>query len=86
MALGEVCPRHREKGEKEANFGPFPVCRGGKTGINVTHSEEKRKKRRWRGGFRANIAAEVCPRPLGAAPVRLEWARKHLFRPNFPLG
>jgi hypothetical protein len=72
MALGEVCPHHQEKGEKEANFGPFPVCRGRKTGINAAHGEEKRKKRRWRGGFRANIVVEGCPRPLGAAPTRLD--------------
>jgi hypothetical protein len=72
MALGEVCPHHQEKGEKNANIGVFLVCRGGKTRINTAHGEEKWKKRRWRDGFRANIAAEVCPHPLGAAPARLE--------------
>jgi hypothetical protein len=72
MALGEVCPHHQKKGEKEANFGPFPVCRGGKTRINAAYREKKRKKGVRRDGFRANRAAEDCPRPLGAAPARLE--------------
>jgi hypothetical protein len=84
MALGEVCPRRWEKGEKEANFGLFPVCRGRETRINAAHSGEKWKKRRRRGGFRANIAAEVCPRPLGAAPRPKEACSVVLLSPLDP--
>ncbi|MDR1468375.1 MAG: hypothetical protein LBT00_03685 [Spirochaetaceae bacterium] len=45
MALGEVCLRRWEKGEKETNFGLFPVCRGGETWINAAHSGGKRIKK-----------------------------------------
>jgi hypothetical protein len=72
MALEEVCPRYREKGEKEANFGLFPMCQGRETRINAANGEERRKKRRWRDGFRANIVADGYSRPLGAATARLD--------------
>ncbi|MDR1468823.1 MAG: hypothetical protein LBT00_05970 [Spirochaetaceae bacterium] len=66
---GKVCPRHREKGEKEANSGPFPVCRGGETGINAMHSEEKRKKGVGEAVFAQILRLRAVPARLGQPPL-----------------